>query len=43
MDPLGHTDLISPERWQIRTNVEAEGRRADRPAARYFGSARVQN
>ncbi len=38
-----HGDLISPEKWQIRTNIEAEGRRADRPAARYFSTARVQN
>ena len=43
MDLLSHNDLISPEKWQIRTNVEAESRRSDRPAARYFGSARVQN
>jgi glucose-1-phosphate adenylyltransferase len=43
MDLLNKDGQISPEQWQIRTNVEAVGRPADRPAARYSGSSRVQN
>lgn len=43
MDLLKQDGAISPERWQIRTNVEAEYRQADRPAARYGSNARVQN
>jgi glucose-1-phosphate adenylyltransferase len=43
MDLLKQDGPISLERWQIRTNVEAEERRADRPAARYGLSARVDN
>ncbi len=43
MDLLNQDGMISPEKWQIRTNIEAEGRQADRPAARYFGNAKVQN
>ena len=43
MDLLKQDGPISLERWQIRTNVEAGERRADRPAARYGLSARVDN
>ncbi|MGI9537082.1 MAG: glucose-1-phosphate adenylyltransferase family protein [Desulfocapsaceae bacterium] len=43
MDLLKQDGSISPERWQIRTNFEAEDRQADRPAARYGVSARVNN
>ena len=43
MDVLKQDGSISPERWQIRTNVEAEERQADRPAARYGASASVHN
>jgi len=43
MDLLNKDGQISPEQWQIRTNVEADERPADRPAARYSSSARVQN
>lgn len=37
MDVLRKESGISPQRWQIRTNVESEGRAADRAPAR-FGS-----
>ncbi len=43
MDLLKQDGSISPEKWQIRTNVESEYRTADRPAARYGSHARVQN
>lgn len=43
MDLLKPESGISPEKWQICTNVEAEGRRADRPATRYLGRAKVRN
>jgi len=43
MDLLKPEGDISPQKWQIRTNVEAAERQADRPAARYFNTARVQN
>jgi len=43
MDLLDKDARISPEQWQIRTNVEAEGRVADRPPARYFANANVKN
>ncbi len=43
MDLLSKDGQISPEQWQIRTNVEADDRPADRPAARYGGNARVSN
>ncbi len=35
MDVLQQDSGISPQRWQIRTNVESEGRFADRPPARF--------
>jgi len=43
MDLLKTNSGISPERWGIRTNIEAEGRRADRAPARYGAQAVVQN
>ncbi|NNK94403.1 MAG: glucose-1-phosphate adenylyltransferase [Desulfobacterales bacterium] len=43
MDLLKPESGISPERWQIRSNVEAQGRRADRPAGRYLSTAKVSN
>jgi glucose-1-phosphate adenylyltransferase len=43
MDLLKKDADISMESWQIRTNVEAEGRKADRAAARYLSTAKVQN
>lgn len=43
MDLLNQKGMISPEKWQIRTNVEAEERRADRPATRYLAAAKVRN
>lgn len=43
MDLLNKDGMISPQQWQIRTNVEAEGRKADRPPARYLSNANVQN
>ena len=38
MDVLKKESGISPQRWQIRTNIETEGRSADRAPAR-FGMA----
>ncbi len=38
MDVLKKESGISPQRWQIRTNIETEGRSADRAPAR-FGAA----
>jgi len=35
MDVLRKESGISPQRWQIRTNIECEGRYADRPPARF--------
>jgi len=43
MDLLKQDGMISPEQWRVRTNVEAEGRLADRPPARYAKTADVQN
>jgi glucose-1-phosphate adenylyltransferase len=43
MDLLSRDGMISPQKWQIRTNVEAAGRQADRPAAHYSGTAEVRN
>ncbi len=41
MDVLRADSLISPEEWGIRTNIEADGRPADRPPARYGNNAGV--
>ncbi len=43
MDLLKPDSGISPQNWGIRTNVEAEERRADRPPARYGSEAVVKN
>ncbi len=43
MDLLKPESGISPEQWQICTNVEADNRRADRPASRYLRRADVRN
>lgn len=42
MDILRPGSGISPEKWGIRTNIEAEGRRADRAPARYGADAVVK-
>lgn len=42
MDLLKPDSGISPQNWGIRTNVEAEERRADRPPARYGTEAVVK-
>ena len=43
MDILRHDSGISPQAWKIRTNIEAENRLADRPPARFGGSAHLRN
>jgi glucose-1-phosphate adenylyltransferase len=35
MDVLKKDSGISPQRWEIRTNIDTEGRAADRPPARF--------
>jgi glucose-1-phosphate adenylyltransferase len=35
MDVLRKDSGISPQKWQIRTNIECNGRYADRPSARF--------
>ncbi len=42
MDIIKKESGISPEKWQIRTNVEADGRSADRPPARFGAEAQMQ-
>ena len=42
MDIIKPESGISPEKWEIRTNVEAEERPADRPPARYGQRAQMQ-
>lgn len=41
MDVIRHESSISPAEWGIRTNIEAEGRPADRPPARFGNNASV--
>ena len=41
MDVIRHDSAISPEEWGIRTNIEADGRPADRPPARFGNNASV--
>ncbi len=41
MDVIGRGSLISPAAWGIRTNIEADGRPADRPPARFGDKAKV--
>lgn len=43
MDVIRKNSPISPEAWGIRTNVEAEGRPADRAPARYGNNAQVRS
>ena len=43
MDILREDSGISPESWGIRPNVEAGGRMADRPPARFGSAAKVEN
>jgi glucose-1-phosphate adenylyltransferase len=42
MDIIKKESGISPEKWKIRTNVEAEERPADRPPVRFGAGAQVQ-
>ncbi len=42
MDVIKAKAGISPQKWQIRTNVEAEERPADRAPARFGSNARMQ-
>jgi glucose-1-phosphate adenylyltransferase len=41
MDVIRPDSSISPAAWGIRTNIEAEGRSADRPPARFGNNARI--
>lgn len=43
MDVIRKDSPISPEAWGIRTNVEADGRPADRAPARYGNNAQVRS
>ncbi len=43
MDVIRRDSGISPAEWGIRTNIEADGRSADRPPARFTSGARVRN
>lgn len=43
MDVIRRGSFLSPETWGIRTNVEAEGRSADRAPARYGSNAQVSS
>lgn len=43
MDIIRKDSGISPEKWRIRTNVEAEERTADRPPVRFGSSSQVVN
>ena len=42
MDVIRRNSAISPAEWGIRTNIEADGRPADRPPARFGNGARVR-
>lgn len=42
MDVIKKDSGISPEKWGIRTNIETEGRVADRPPARFGSNAKLQ-
>ncbi len=41
MDVIRRDSAISPAEWGIRTNIEADGRPADRPPARFGSDAKV--
>jgi len=43
MDIIRKDSGISPEKWRIRTNVEAEERPADRPPVRFGSNSKVEN
>ena len=43
MDIIRKESGISPEKWRIRTNVEADERPADRPPVRFGNASQVQN
>ncbi len=43
MDVLKKESGISPQRWQIRTNIETEGRAADRAPARFGSDCHLEN
>lgn len=43
MDVLKKDSGISPQKWQIRTNIEADGRPADRAPARFGSGCHLQN
>jgi glucose-1-phosphate adenylyltransferase len=43
MDVIRKESGISPQKWKIRTNVEAEGRPADRAPARFGTDSRLHN
>jgi len=42
MDVVRKDSGISPQRWEIRTNIETEGRFADRPSARFGSSSKLK-
>lgn len=42
MDIVKADSGFSPQQWEIRTNIEAEGRTTDRPPARYGSRSRLQ-
>lgn len=42
MDVLRKDSGISPQKWQIRTNVETEGLYADRPPARFGDTCKLE-
>ena len=43
MDVLKKDSGISPQKWQIRTNIEADGRPADRAPARFVEGCHLQH
>jgi len=43
MDVLRKNSGISPQKWQIRTNIDTEGRTADRAPARFGSGCCLQN
>ncbi len=43
MDVINQSSGIWPQKWQIRTNVEAEGRPADRAPAQFGSGSKMQN
>lgn len=42
MDVLKKESGLSPQKWQIRTNIETEGRTADRPPARFGSKCKLE-